>query len=102
MGEPTNHSKWFAIQLVSGESNLSRPLPPDRHALQKTEKSKGGESVEPVGEVHPDVGGPHHHLHHRQPLPPLLAKYALFRNPTVSNRYRTEPRTVFRMNKFLV
>ena len=62
----------------------------------------GGESVEPVGEVHPDVGGPHHHLHHRQPLPPLLAKYALFRNPTVSNRYRTEPRTVFRMNKFLV
>ena len=35
--------------------------------------TSGGESVEPVGEVHPDVGGPHHHLHHRQPLPPLLA-----------------------------
>ena len=33
----------------------------------------GRESVEPVGKVHPDVGGPHHHLHHRQPLPPLLA-----------------------------
>ena len=34
--------------------------------------TSGGESVEPVGKVHPDVGGPHHHLHHRQPLPPLL------------------------------
>ena len=96
----------FAIQLVSGEPNISRSLPPHRHPLQKAEKSKGDEikhfmmisihilgreSVEPVGEVHPDVGGPHHHLHHRQPLPPLLAKYVLFQNSTVSYSYRAEP-----------
>ena len=64
-------------ELVPGEPDLPEPLPPHRHPLQEAEEGQSGVTPPAAGEVHPDPGEAHHHLHHRQSLQALLRYYSV-------------------------
>ena len=56
------------MQLVVGEPDVPRAVPPHGHAVQEAAEDQGGGATEAAGAVHADPREPRHHLHRRQSL----------------------------------